>query len=675
MYKQFINIVACLLLSVYAFGQPIDDNAYAGLRAVFVFHGFAPASPKFPDAAGNTGFTLQRREGPAASWITVRPFNSPQNLQELIANYNIALALLPDAKRISFDPVEAWGKWEKYKSYDSILNELSYAPGQMAFNVLVADSTVRAGKTYQYRIIKNVISAPLDSSFVSNAVPFPASLKIPAPKFMQRQTGRDMIMISWFAMGFKTVDNFNVYRAEGNNRFTLVKPGIRVVQHQDSTIYTLMDKNVVMGEMYQYFIKPVNGFSGGGNIVSDTVPATCMDPQHLQTPQDIYTTEDIGRRAIVVHYRLPDPAFIGSVHVFRSEHFDRGFAELGIVGATDTSYVDLKARAGIKYYYYLQMTDKMGRNSPRSIKTAGLYQDTANIQIPRYAAVRNGRDGIVVTWENPPLKEDISGYYVYRSVGAGGSDFQRISELLPVADSLNSYTDTAKILTPGMLYTYCIKSENLSNKLSRNSNMARIAIAAAQNTAGLYTPRNLKALVDSSNVRLIWSDMRAVNNSLAYYRVSRKKQGDKDFTVMVEKLPGAFSSWLDTTIQAGQVYEYAVESADDAGNMSAQATSNSIRLRQDALPAPIVTLFKTTDGISLNWDTVMDARVHGYNVYRYTKGTRPEKIGHAGATESSYTDKSLTAGTMYYYYVEPDAGNAPVRILQSNRVYVTLGGN
>ncbi len=676
MYKHLISSFVLATLYFSAYCQQNDNIAFAGKHAIFIFHGFAPASPQFPDAAGNTGFALQRREVPGAiTWVTVNNFHSPQNLDELIANYNLALALLPNARKVTFNPAEAWQKWQKYKRYDSLVNEVGYAPGQIAFSILVADTAVQAGKTYQYRIVKNIVIVATDSSFVSNQVAYPAHLEMPVPKFLKRQTERDAIIISWYSKGFKSVDNFNVYRSTGNSKvFAFIKPGIRVVQHQDSAIYTLVDNNVVFSEMYQYYIEPVNGFSGGGNIISDTIPATCMNPQQLQTPQDIYTKPDVSRKAIVLNYTLPNQSYIGSVHVLRSQHFDTGYAEVGINGAGDTSYVDMRVRPGVKYYYYLIMTDKMGRNSPRSIKTFGLYQDTANDQAPRFTGTEKVAGGIKITWQNPPLKKEISGYYVYRSAG-GGSSFQRISLLLSVKDSVNIFIDTAKNLSPGMLYSYCVQSENLSNKLSKNSNTAFIKTDDPASVKVLFTPRNVKALIENNHARLVWYDMRILNNNLSYYRILRKTEDDKEFKAVAEKYPAVFTSYYDTTLQPGQAYEYAIESSDGSGHTSAQVSTNIIRMKDEVLPSPIISLFKTTDGISLSWGDIQDARIHNYNIYRYAKGDKPEKIGNVSAKESSYADKNIAAGKMYYYYIEADAENRSLKIMQSNTVYVMINSN
>jgi fibronectin type 3 domain-containing protein len=670
---RLLSIIASLLPSLCIYAQQNDDNTFAGNRAVFVYNAWPAASVASPDATGNTGFILQRRERSVATeWTTLQTFRSPESAGELMDRYNAARRLFP-LYELRFDVGEAWRKWKQYKTYDSLLNEVGYPPGQMAFGILLADTTVQAGKTYQYRVLKANETVTDKEKYAGNWVSYPAQLAMPAPRFLRRQTEQNEIILEWSAKARTTGGWFTVYRATGDEKnFRPIAAFTNLAQRGDSIVFTIQDKKVAFSEMYRYYIMPVNAFGGGGNVLSDTIAATCMNPTTLLTPQYISTSEKLSPKAIVIHYLLPDPSYIGSVQVMRSTSFDDGYEEVGLAEPQDSLFTDYRIVTGKKYYYYLLMTDKMGRNSARSIKTFGLCQDTANSFPARFVTAERVPGGVKVSWQNPPDTNVVSGYYVCRSAG-GSESFERITTLLPLQDSLNSYVDTSSLLQAATLYAYSVVSENTSNKVSGNSMIAYITPAAAAAPTVLLTPQNVKLLAENKRARLIWYDMRLVNATQAFYNIYRRSDKDTGFIRISSEYPASFTSYLDTTLEAGLGYVYAVEGADAAGHVSAQAITSKLYVAAQALPAPVISAFAAGKTVTVAWEEVADPRVSRYFIYRHARGEEPEKIGEAAASDHQFEDKRVAAGKTYYYYLQADAGNRPLSATASNKVYVVMG--
>ena len=214
------NYLTCLLFAFapfFAIAQQTEDNAIAGRNAIFIYHGYEPASPAFPDSKGNTGYILQRKDQDAgAQWTTVSNFHSPQSAGELFTNYKAALKVFPDNTN-RFDAADAWAKWKKYHSFDSLRNEVAFAPGQMAFGIVLMDTTVKAGKNYRYRLLRDK-QMDADGNNLTNWVAFPAKINSPKPKFLNRRTERDDIVLQWYIKpGFST-GSFDVYRAKGSEK-------------------------------------------------------------------------------------------------------------------------------------------------------------------------------------------------------------------------------------------------------------------------------------------------------------------------------------------------------------------------------------------------------------------------------------------------------------------------
>lgn len=662
MFLRLIYLLTATLLVVATNAQQNDDNCFAGEKAVFIYSTLPPDT---------TAFYLQRRNSGTnnTGWITIRTYHSPQSAGDVLKNYLEAKELLPDVE-FRFDAAEAWRKWKKYGTFDSLINEVGYLPGQIAFCIALADTGVTAGNTYQYRVMKQGETEDQANARIGNRVAFPASLQTAAPQFLKRQTERDAIVVQWYATGHTQAQSFKVYRAAGSNRqFEPINSYTGIVQRGDTTVYTMQDTKVLFSEMYQYYIVPLNGYGGGGNIVSDTIPATCMNATQLLTPQYVRADENLQRKAIMVHYLLPDPGFIGSIHVMRSNTFDTGYEEIGMAPPEDTVFADYRITPGKKYYYYLQMTDKMGRNATRSIKTFGLLQDTGNIFPARFVTAERVKEGIKVSWQNPPDIEVVSGFYVCRKA-SDGIDFERITELLPVQDSINTYIDTSANLQPSQVYVYSVTSENLSNRVSKHSVPAYVTAASTKSTALLPTPRNVKVMSLNSRAHLFWYDMRLLNNNFSFYNIYRKSSSDTGFVLIQSHYPADFTSYQDSLTEPGTGYIYAMECVDDNDEVSAQAITERVYMPARPLLPPVIAATAADNSVVLSWEESIDVRVKGYAIFRYVKGGDPERIARVNTGTQRYEDGGVKKGNTYYYYLQPEDERNTAADVTSNKVYI-----
>lgn len=659
-----IYIPFLLTMAYNVAAQQTDDNCFAGNGAVFIY------SSLLPDTL-HTNLLLQRRErGGADTWTTVRTYTGITSASDVMDRYEEGRQLFPEYD-MRFDAGEAWRKWQRYQTFDSLLNEVSFIPGQMAFGILLADTSVVAGKTYQYRVQKQGEPEAAADKRTGNWVRYPAVVQTAAPRLLKRQTERDAILLQWYTTGRAPSEKFMVYRAAGNDAaFERLDVFSGTEQRGDTTVYIMHDNKVLFSEMYRYYITPVNLFGGGGNVVSDTIPATCMNPMQLLTPQYVRADENLEKKAIEVHFLLPDQDYIGSVRIMRSASFDDGYEEVGIATPEDTLFADFRIVPGKKYYYYLQMTDKMGRNSARSVKTFGLLQDTLNDFPARFVQAVRTRNGIQVTWENPPDTGVISGYYVYRKTG-DAENFERISTLLPVADSINTYIDSSATLQPSLLYVYSVASESLSNKVSKHSVPAYVTGIQAGTAVILPTPRDVKVVLANSYARLLWYDMKLLNSNLAFYNIYRKADGEAGFRPVATRYPAAFTSFTDTTVEEGAGYVYAVECGDDDGHTSAQVITEVLNTPANKLLPPEVTVTAEEAAILLTWEQVTDTRVNQLAVYRYAKGGEPEKIGTVAVNDFRFKDAGAKKGNTYYYYLQTDSVKASQQAT-SNTAYVVF---
>ena len=666
---KHLSIITCILL-LFSFRVKAQDasanTAYAGGKAVFVYHAFHPASPRYPDK-GFTGYQLERQDiSVPGKWTVVGSFHTPQNAGELYENFQQSLRFFPDGKSLKFDAESAWTKFIKDgQELDSLKIELAFTPIQMAFGILIADTTVVKGKTYQYRVSQ--AGADNGASFTTNRVAFPAILKALKPRLLQRKVESKAIRIEWFARGDFNSFNFRVFRSTGNDKvYSEIKPYLFMEVKGDTLKYSIRDEHVAFSTMYHYFITPVNSFGGGGNIVSDTVNATCMEARGLLTPQYFSAKGDSIAHAIKIKFQLANPAFISAVSVMRSISYDSGFEEIGVASPADSTFLDFRIEDGQKYYYYLLMIDKMGRKTNRSAKTFGLYQTTKNDFPASYVrAVKQGKN-VLVSWTNP-RGEKLSGYYVYRSEGVGQT-MKRLTALIPQHDSTGNYIDQYPF-RPGITYGYSVRSENKSNVESKNSKIVYIMPRPVDSS--LFAPKKVQASVQNQLIILTWDNIRQLNPTQRGYRIWRKAESDKNDMVIMDNYPAAFSSYSDSTAKPGISYVYGVESTS-GGISSVKTTSNTVAVRALPYTHPegLIALV-AKNGISLTWGKVIDSRIKQFAIYRYQKGGQPKWIATVDGNKNAYLDTKAVKGGLYYFFVRSLGDNPAQASGDSNEAFVS----
>lgn len=172
-------------------------------------------------------------------------------------------------------------------------------------------------------------------------------------------------------------------------------------------------------------------------------------------------------------------------------------------------------------------------------------------------------------------------------------------------------------------------------------------------------PRNLKASVDGTGVRLSWSpvDSLADGGSAELpvtYQVLRSSDGE-DFSEVGG--PQQKTSFVDTEVVSSTTYRYKVKSGmrfegqilDGSFSPVAQA-----RVLDTTAPPMVtgVTVVASADDIRVFWDTVQADDLSGYRIYRRVQGEQQHAlVGETGASSSLFVDTSVPSDTRVYYAV------------------------
>ena len=139
-----------------------------------------------------------------------------------------------------------------------------------------------------------------------------------------------------------------------------------------------------------------------------------------------------------------------------------------------------------------------------------------------------------------------------------------------------------------------------------------------------------------SGIKLTW---KAIDGA-AKYQVARSTD-NKTFKIL-KTVTG--TSLVNTSVTQGTKYYYKVRPVDAKGNTGAYSAVKSYTI----LGTPTVTAKQSGTSAALSWTKIAGAEK--YNIYRSTDGVSFSLLTTVKTT--SFTDKSLTKGSTYYYKVK-----------------------
>lgn len=172
-----------------------------------------------------------------------------------------------------------------------------------------------------------------------------------------------------------------------------------------------------------------------------------------------------------------------------------------------------------------------------------------------------------------------------------------------------------------------------------------------QTTTTLPAPSNLSATVNSSSVDLTWTNNDdSSDGSIDVYRSS---DGGSSWSEISNNLSPNTSSFTDSSISAGNTYQYYVYRTTSHTN----AQSSTITVETTAPPSSPQNLTASVSGsdITLDWDSVNWNGDQGhYDIKRGTISGSYSEITTVSSGITTYTDSGLSDGIEYFYVVEAD---------------------
>ncbi len=389
------------------------------------------------------------------------------------------------------------------------------------------------------------------------------------------------------------------------------------------------------------------------------------------------------------------------------------WTEIGTVGANVTTYTDSSVTPGVSNDYKVQAYNQQGNNYPiysgvsnvvtvvAAASTAGTGSGVTSNNPVTVDIKINNQDGpltltaptnYTATWTSSNATSCVtSGTWGNTNKGTSGSwQFNSVSVV-----AQNTY---------GMTCTG-------ANGTATDSVVVNVVAPSTSTTSGTgsssltppYAPSGMAATVVGGSVKLTWVSNSTNESGFKLYKI---KSG---LWTELTNVGAGVTTYTDTSVTAGQTYNYRVQSFIQSANSiayspvsntatvtvtaststappaaSTTTTSSSVvtaptttspSITAPAAPSNLAVVMASTSYVSLRW-TDNSTNETGFKLYKLISGGWTD-IGNVSANTTEYTDTNVSAGVYYYYkvqaFAQPAPGAYPLYSAVSNIVSVVPG--
>jgi fibronectin type 3 domain-containing protein len=425
--------------------------------------------------------------------------------------------------------------------------------------------------------------------------------------------GNNEIYVKWIANTYAT--SYQVWRSTipgwPSNNYTLLDASFSGTNFYDA--------NVINGTAYYYTV--IANYANDEDAVStNSLEASGMPAPSLGNPSNLKITQDLTSKSPSLQWSAP--ASYNGFNVYRATSAAGPFSFLNYT--TATSFVDLLSSGG-NYYYYIK-------------STWGGYESIAsNIVSYRYAStdllkVTPTATSLDLTWN---AVSGANSYKVWRGTKMGGPYTNIASSVSALIYSNTKTIPSASPAVSGVGYYYVIQPGFADGTVGQYSAEVSAMLTDSNVPSGLTV-----TWTTTGSINLAWSNVVGTSTTYSVYRSSAAggtytsiKNGSRD------------NFYSDSTVNSNTTYYYKV-SATVSGFNSSQ--SNYIAASAVMAPnSPGVS--PGNSQVAVTWIGVIGAS--SYNILRSNDNINFSTI-QTGATGGSYTDSSVTNGSIYFYKIQ-----------------------
>lgn len=242
------------------------------------------------------------------------------------------------------------------------------------------------------------------------------------------------------------------------------------------------------------------------------------------------------------------------------------------------------------------------------------------------------------------------------------------------AVEFDNVTNGAHVYTIASILGYA--PSPASGNVTVNGNDVAVNIAFTQGWTYPSAPTNLTASAGIGDISLSWSPPTGSGappgyqgNAIEYYEIYRGNSSGNE--MLYDKANGL--TYTDSSVQAGVIYFYRIRAVNPAGS---SPFSNEVATQAVVITVPSVvtqlTIATQNSGILLSWSAPSSSGGSSLTGYVVFRGTTPGSFSPyvtVLSNSTSYMDKEVTPGQVYYYEVA--AQNSQGEGVVSNTVSTT----
>jgi hypothetical protein len=564
-----------------------------------------------------------------------------ENYQSMPEVFQYLLPLSPSAPREIAASVKAASNTEQIQFYD--VTSIALSSG-----LAIYDEGGR--EDYSYRL-------EADKQVLVNATPTTSSTlwMQQTAKSIGQNVAQSQVRLGWFipAQVREQLQGVVVYRAKPFDTKMELLHTLRGFQKQgDSLIATVRDTTTHVMGSWHYGIRMINKF-GATSALSDLLMAHNYPPGSRPWFESFRAIGSSESPTIRLKWKIGNAFRAQAVNIFRSRNPDGPFTLIHTAAPSDTLYTDNIQDVMEAYHYYLHVVDVAGDSSIISVIYPAVSEfKPVALPVSELTCDTLGRN-IRVRWNgNGPGDR---GYYVMRTEGYDEKKLASISGFIPALATTNSYEyiDKDTVLRGDRFYTYGIITESHGYRKSEI-----IATASARPNRSLYVPcpsyTNIRKEDNGNGAMLTWEHVTndQYDRHFGYRIYARKKSSTEAYTELQNKMILLDTNWQYLT-NADNTLEYSVRAIDMYGNKS--AFSKPARL-EDVFESDFGPRYLRTERISetqieLRWNTPLNDRISGYQLYMTNGETEPVVVGKFTSEVNSHKVSPPAAPLVHYYFI------------------------
>ena len=573
------------------------ENAYALAERIAT-----PTSTSYTDSSAQPG-ALYYYWVRAVTSAGTSAFSAPDSGYRPLATPTEVVATTEDAKGVTV----SWAAVTGATSYQVGRGEMDGSTPSVtlgsATSLAYTDATAVPGVTYRYYVCAS------GSACTSGwSTPATGSRSVPTPENLTASDGTytDRILVSWPALSGAT--SYELMRASENDIAEA-----ELIATTPSTSYS--DKTAEYGLTYYYFLRAK--FAVGTSPWSDSAAGSRAFP----APTGVSATDGTSTANITITWDEIEGAT--SFQVWRYSE-ERGRKEL--VGTSTTpSYKDTKnIEPGRMYTYYVKALFATGLSAFSTADTGYLKASSPTVS----ATDGTSTSQVSLTWS--AMAGAVS-YLVYRGETSLPKDAVQIG-----STSMLYYNDTSA--ETGTLYYYWIRTVTVVDTsdfgASDTGYIGLPGVARVTASDGTYADKVVVSwtVVAGAQTYEVWR-----GNSDDSRSATRVKNGVKD------------SVWEDSSVTPGEKCWYWVRACIAGGGAGLWGASDS-GYRTLVAPSDVTATTNQTDGVKISWKgTTVGV---SFEILRGLTDDMSEAVVVATVSDkSNYTDNTMVAGTVYYYWV------------------------